>query len=404
MTSVRAVTVLGSTGSVGSQALALAAAHPGRFRVVALAAGGADVALLARQALAHRVQVVAVADESRVTALHAALDDAHGTVLAPAPRPRVLAGAAGVTEVAAWPADVVLNAITGSVGLAPTLASLAAGRTLALANKESLIAGGPLVRAAARPGQIVPVDSEHSAIAQCLRAGSAGEVRRLVITASGGPFRGFRRDELAGVTPQQSLAHPTWRMGPVITVNSATLVNKGLEVIEAHVLFDVPIDRIDVVVHPQSVVHSMVEYVDGSTIAQASPPDMALAIAVGLGWPDRVPEAASGCDWACPRCWEFAPLDEEVFDAIRLARHAATVGGTAPAVLNASNEEAVHAFLGGRLGFLGITETIATVLDDHLAGGVQPVRTTAEVIEAEAWARARAQALIAGHERTGTAS
>ena len=240
--------------------------------------------------------------------------------------PKILAGPDAATELAgsaSLPCDVVLNGMTGSIGLAPTLAALDAGRTLALANKESLIAGGPLVKAAVqRPGQLVPVDSEHSALAQCLRAGSADEVRRLVLTASGGPFRGRSRDELADVTPDDALAHPTWSMGPVVTVNSATLMNKGLELIEAHLLFDVPYERIDVVVHPQSVVHSMVEFADGSTIAQASPPDMRLPIALALGWPDRVPDAAPGCDWTTAATWEFLPLDDAAFPAVRLARRA----------------------------------------------------------------------------------
>ena len=220
-----------------------------------------------------------------------------------------------------WPCDVVLNGVVGSLGLAPTLAALRAGRTLALANKESLVAGGPLVRAAVtRPGQIVPVDSEHTALAQCLRAGARAEVRRLIVTASGGPFRGRRRDELTEVTLEQALAHPTWNMGPVITINSATLVNKGLEVIEAHELFDIPYDRIEVMVHPQSVIHSMVEFVDGSTIAQCSPPDMRLPIALALGWPDRVPGAAAAVDWTAAHTWELRPLDEEAFPAVRLAK------------------------------------------------------------------------------------
>ncbi len=283
----RDVLVLGSTGSIGTQVLDVVAARPHRFRVVGLAAGGADVALLATQARAHGVRRVAVADPDAAAALRRELPGAD-----------VLAGPDAAAELTATtPADTVLNGITGSRGLGPTLAALATGATLALANKESLVAGGPLVTAAARPGQIVPVDSEHSALAQCLRGGRGDEVARLVLTASGGPFRGRRRDELAGVTVEQALAHPTWDMGPVVSINSATLVNKGLEVIEAHLLFGVPYDRIDVVVHPQSVVHSMVTFVDGSTIAQASPPDMRLPIALALGWPDRVPAAATPCTW-----------------------------------------------------------------------------------------------------------
>jgi 1-deoxy-D-xylulose-5-phosphate reductoisomerase len=277
--------------------------------------------------------------------------------------PKILAGPEAATEIAGWPCDVVLNGMTGSIGLAPTLAALAAGRTLALANKESLIAGGPLVQAALQhPDQIVPVDSEHSALAQCLRGGRAQEVRRLVLTASGGPFRGRGRADLAAVTPEQALAHPTWDMGPVITVNSATLVNKGLEVIEAHLLFGTPYSSLDVVVHPQSVVHSMVEFVDGSTLAQASPPDMRLPIGLALSWP-------TGCRAVVrhrldPRAtWGFEPLDDEAFPAVALCKAAGARGGTAPAALNAANEVCVEAFLAGRLPFLGIVDTVAQVVE-----------------------------------------
>jgi 1-deoxy-D-xylulose-5-phosphate reductoisomerase len=296
-----------------------------------------------------------------------------------------------MTELAAWPCDLVLNGITGSIGLAPTLAALDAGRMLALANKESLIVGGPLVAERAKPGQIIPVDSEHSALAQCLWAGRRVEVRKLILTASGGPFRGRTRAELRDVTPEQALAHPTWEMGPVITVNSATLVNKGLELIEAHLLFDVPFDRIDVVVHPQSIVHSMVEYVDGATIAQASPPDMRLPIALALGWPERVADAAPALDMTSATSWDFAPLDETAFPAVPLARSAGQAGRTAPAVFNAANEECVAAFLAGRLPFLGIVDTIAQVLAEHEPVGNPP--SLADVLQAETWARGRARAL-----------
>jgi len=299
----------------------------------------------------------------------------------------------------------VLNGMTGAVGLRPTLAALEAGRTLALANKESLIVGGPLVKRAARPGQIVPVDSEHSALAQALRGGRADEVRRLVLTASGGPFRGRSRASLAAVTATDALAHPTWDMGPVVTVNSATLVNKGLEVIEAHLLFELPFDRIDVVVHPQSVVHSMVEFTDGSTLAQASPPDMRLPIALGLAWPDRVPDAAPACDWTQAQTWSFEPLDDAAFPAVALARTVGETGGTAPAVLNAANEECVAAFLDGRLPFPGVVDTVAAVVAEHRAAvpGSSPDGAAlrndpslADVLEAERWARERARALTAG--------
>jgi len=253
----------------------------------------------------------------------------------------------------------------------------------------------PLVTRAAAPGQIVPVDSEHSALAQCLRGGRAEEVARLVLTASGGPFRGRGRDDLAGVTVEQALAHPTWAMGPVITVNSATLVNKGLEVIEAHLLFDVPYERIDVVVHPQSVVHSMVTFHDGSTLAQASPPDMALPIALALGWPERVVGAAAPCTWDTARTWEFEPLDETAFAGVRLARAAGEAGGCVPAVLNAANEEAVAAFVAGALTFTGITDLLERVLDAADGWHADPV-TVDDVLAAETWARSRARELVTG--------
>src|SRR5690606_3194343 len=317
MSSPRDVVILGSTGSVGTQAIDIVRRNPDRFRVVGLGAGGGNVALLAEQALALGVEVVGVAKASAAQDLQLAFyaeAQRRGYATGDFRVPKILAGPDAMTELAEWPCDVVLNAVVGSLGLAPTLAALHAGRTLALANKESLVAGGPLVRAAlTRPGQIVPVDSEHSALAQCLRAGARGEVRRLVMTASGGPFRGRRREELVNVTPEQALAHPTWNMGPVVTINSATLVNKALEVIEAHELFGIAYDDIEVVIHPQSVIHSMVEFADGSTIAQASPPDMRLPIAVALGWPDRVPDAAPAVDWTTAHTWVFEPLDEAAF-------------------------------------------------------------------------------------------
>ena len=395
----RDVVVLGSTGSIGTQALDIVRAHPDRFRVVGLAAGGAHVTLLAAQALELGVEAVAVSQASAAQDLQLAFyaaAKAGGYAAGEHPVPKILAGPEAATELARWPCDVVLNGITGSIGLGPTLAALEEGRTLALANKESLVAGGPLVKAAAAPGQIVPVDSEHSALAQCLRGGSPQEVRRLVLTASGGPFRGRTREELRDVTVQQALAHPTWDMGPVVTINSATLVNKGLELIEAHLLFDIPLDRVDVVVHPQSIVHSMVEFVDGSTLAQASPPDMRLPIALGLGWPDRVPGAASGCDWTTAASWEFLPLDDDAFPAVRLARTAGSAGGTAPAVYNAANEVAVAAFVEGRLPFTGIVDTLARVLDEH---EVRNLLTVADVVEAETWARRRADELTSGEDR-----
>ena len=400
VTSPREVVVLGSTGSIGTQALDLVRHAPDRFRVVGLAAGGGNVDLLAQQALELGVEVVAVARASVAQDLQLAFyaaAKAGGYSAGNHRVPTILAGPDAATELARRPCDVVLNGITGSIGLGPTLAALEAGRTLALANKESLVAGGPLVRAAVqRPDQIVPVDSEHSALAQCLRGGTRDEVRRLVLTASGGPFRGRSRDELHDVTVEQALAHPTWDMGPVVTINSATLVNKGLELIEAHLLFDVPLDRIDVVVHPQSVVHSMVEFVDGSTLAQASPPDMRLPIALGLGWPDRVPGAAPGCDWTTASTWEFLPLDDDAFPAVRLARAAGEAGGTAPAVYNAANEVCVAAFVAGRLRFTGIVDTVAQVLDEHEVGNIGSVP---DVLDAERWARDRAAVLTSSETK-----
>jgi 1-deoxy-D-xylulose-5-phosphate reductoisomerase len=390
VTTRRDVIILGSTGSIGTQALDVIARNAERFRVVGLAAGGANVALLAGQAAAFHVPRVAIADEARTGALEEAL--AAGTPRGG--RPEVLAGPGAATELAGGRGDVVLNGMTGAVGLEPTLAALQAGHRLALANKESLIIGGPLVKHAAAPGQIVPVDSEHSALAQCLAGGRPEEVRRLVLTASGGPFRGRSRAQLGSVTPAEALAHPTWSMGPVITINSATLVNKGLEVIEAHLLFDIPMERIAVVVHPQSIVHSMVEFVDGSTLAQASPPDMRLPIALGLAWPERLPEVAPGCDWTTAQSWTFDPLDDEAFPAVALARRAGSAGGTAPAVFNAANEVAVAAFRAGELSFLGIVDTIAEVLDlprpEHRGG-----LTLAAVLAADADARSAARAIIA---------
>jgi 1-deoxy-D-xylulose-5-phosphate reductoisomerase len=387
MTTSRSVLVLGSTGSVGTQALDLIAANPERFTVAGLAAHGGDVALLARQIREHGVRRVAVADGTAATTLRRSLP---GMGLRGV---EVWSGPDAAAELTAESgADVVLNAITGSVGLGPTLAALRAGATLALANKESLVAGGALVTAAAAPGQIVPVDSEHSALAQCLRGGSPDEVDRLVLTASGGPFRGRARAELQAVTVEEALAHPTWVMGPVVTINSATLINKGLELIEAHLLFDVPYERIDVVVHPQSIVHSMVTFADGSTLAQASPPDMTLPIALALGWPDRVPAAAAACRWDTAQSWTFEPLDDDAFPGVRLARAAGLVGGCLPAVLNAANEEAVAAFVAGALPFPGITDLLERVLDAADGWSTDPA-TVADVLAAQDWARDRARRL-----------
>ena len=390
----RRIVLLGSTGSIGTQAIDVVDAAPHLFEVVALSAGGGNLELLAKQAVHTGAAAVGIAggDPGRLEAL---IREAAAAAGRPGYRPEIVAGPDASARIAAVGADVVLNGITGSIGLAPTLAALKSGATLALANKESLIVGGSLVKAAAREGQIVPVDSEHSAIAQCLRSGTGHEVDKLILTASGGPFRGMSREELHAVTPQQALAHPTWDMGPMVTTNSATLVNKGLEVIEAHLLFDIPLDRIDVVVHPQSIVHSMVQFVDGSTIAQASPPDMRLPIALGLGWPARVPGAARPCDWTQAATWTFEPLDAGAFPAVGLAKDAARQGSTFPAVFNAANEEAVTAFHAGRIRFTDIVDTVDSVLSEHSGSSGLTVES---VLDAESWARTRA------HERLAVSS
>jgi 1-deoxy-D-xylulose-5-phosphate reductoisomerase len=358
---MRRVIILGSTGSIGVQALEVIAANRDSFTVVGLAAGSQRAAVEA-QAAAFGVE-------------HVALGEIEAEQL-----------------VRSVEADVVLNGITGSVGLGPTLAALEVGATLALANKESLIVGGELVMGAASPGQLVPVDSEHSAIAQALRSGTEAEVRRLVLTASGGPFRGRTRESLRDVSPREALAHPTWDMGLVVTTNSSTLVNKGLEIIEAHYLFDMPYDRIDVTVHPQSIVHSMVEFVDGSTIAQCSPPDMRLPISLGLDWPNRVPGVGAPLDWTTSSAWTFEPLDAEAFPAVDLAKRVGREGGTYPAVFNAANEQAVLAFHAGRIGYLDIVDTVAAVVDAHSSSGAL---TRDSLVAAEHSARADADRRIA---------
>jgi len=360
---MRSVIILGSTGSIGTQALEVIAENPDRFKVVGLAAG-TNADLLEQQ----RAQFGVPADKA-------------------------VLGATNATDlVFETEADVVINGITGSIGLAPTLAALQTGKTLALANKESLIVGGRLVTDAAKPGQIVPVDSEHSALAQCLLSGRSSEVKKLILTASGGPFRGWSRERLQDVTPAMALAHPTWVMGKVVTTNSATLVNKGLELIEAHLLFDVPFDRIDVTVHPQSIVHSMVEFVDGSVMAQCSPPNMKLPIALGMSWPERVPNVAPACDFTQAATWTFEPLDETVFGAVRLARQVGTAGLTYPAVFNAANEQAVEAFHAGRISFMQIVEVVERVVEAH-----EPEKELSldAVLAAETWARERAEGQMA---------
>jgi 1-deoxy-D-xylulose-5-phosphate reductoisomerase len=391
------VVILGSTGSIGTQALDIVRRNPDRFRVVALAAGGGNAELLAEQAAEFGPSAVAVANPAAAETVRDAIKaqfalTSRDTARRPVAPPEVRAGEKAVSELAAHPCDVVLNGVTGAAGLRATLSALDAGRTLALANKESLIIGGPLVTSKAKPGQIVPVDSEHSTIAQCLRAGQRSEVKRLVLTASGGPFRNWPKEKLEHVTPQQALAHPTWNMGPVITVNSATLVNKGLEVIEAYLLFGFGLDRIDVVVHPQSIVHSMVEFADGATIIQASPPDMRIPIALGLAWPERVAGAAPCLDWTKAASWTFEPLDTEAFPAVPLAREAARIGGTAPAVYNAANEVCVAAFLEGSISFSRIVDTVARIVSEHDTSPAG-VTTLEDVLAVDTWARARAREL-----------
>ncbi|MDO5026109.1 MAG: 1-deoxy-D-xylulose-5-phosphate reductoisomerase [Trueperella sp.] len=390
------VVILGSTGSIGTQALNVIRNHPDKFEVVGLGAGGNQLELLAAQTQEFRVSTVAVANQDSAPALKELL-----------PGVAVWAGSEALAELAALagPGGVVLNGITGSVGLGPTLAALHSGAQLALANKESLVAGGKLVAdAMVRPGQITPVDSEHSAIAQALRSGrhhkgltspevdGTSEVARLILTASGGPFRGCTRAQLQDVTAQQALNHPTWDMGPVVTINSATLMNKGLELIEAAYLFDMSPQQIVPVVHPQSVIHSMVEFCDGSTIAQASPPDMQLPIALGLSWPDRLPKVATPCRWDTATSWDFEPLDDAVFPAVNLAREAVATSALHPAVMNAANEEAVAAFLTDRISYLAIIDIVSQVVADFSAPETVDL---AQVQAAEAWARHRAQAEIA---------
>ncbi|WP_430593396.1 1-deoxy-D-xylulose-5-phosphate reductoisomerase [Humidisolicoccus flavus] len=355
----RRVLLLGSTGSIGTQALDVIAKNPDTFEVVGLSAGR-NAEALAQQAAQFGVSETALGTDGAVALIESV------------------------------EADVIVNGITGSAGLRPTLSALATGSSLALANKESLIVGGTLVTSAAAPGQIVPVDSEHSAIAQCLQGARADQVARLVLTASGGPFFGKTTAELHGVTPADALAHPTWDMGLVVTTNSSTLVNKGLEVIEAHLLFDVPFDAIDVTVHRQSIVHSMVEFVDGSTLAQCSPPDMRLPIALGLHWPERTAGVGAPLDWTSASTWTFEPLDEVAFPAVQLAKHVGSLGSTFPAVFNAANEQAVFAFHRGEIAWTEIVPTIERVVADHEAGEL----SLEAVFAAEAWARSHADQIL----------
>ena len=360
---MREVIVIGSTGSIGTQALEVIRANPDRLKVVGLS-GFRNLDLLRAQA-----------EEFGLSESQMAVGPDAAAAL-----------------VRSQSCDVVLNGMTGSAGLAVTMAALERGRSLALANKESLIVGGPLVKQLSKPGQIVPVDSEHSAIAQAMLAGKNSEVQKLILTASGGPFRGFSKAQLAQVTPAQALRHPTWDMGKVVTTNSASLVNKGLEVIEAHLLFDIPFERIEVTVHPQSVVHSMVEFVDGSVIAQCSQPDMKLPIALGMMWPERLAGVAQAVDWTKSHTWTFEPVDEAVFGSLRLAREVGVAGSTFPAVYNASNEQAVEAFHAGALRFDQIFDVIESCVSQHVPTAELSL---AAVLEAERWARVTADSLIA---------
>ena len=379
---------MGSTGSVGSQALDVIAEHPDRFELVALTAEGSREDILISQVKATGVTQIGVANSEAAKRIRTAL-----------PGVEVIDGPMAAEEIAGRPVDLVLNGITGSIGLRPTLAALKAGSLLALANKESLVAGGTLVKAAAHQGQIIPVDSEHSALVQALRSGEHREVSRLILTASGGPFRGRDRDSLAKIDPAAALEHPTWQMGKVITINSATLVNKGLELIEAHLLFDIPYSRIDVVVHPQSIVHSLVEFIDGSTIAQASPPSMRIPIALALAWPARLADVAPPCDWRKAASWTFEPVDHATFPAVGIARRAGEAGGIAPATFNAANEECVAAFLQGELSFLGISQVLDAVVEQVVGDANSIPRDVEDVIEAETRARIQARGLIRGMSR-----
>lgn len=412
MTFPNQLIILGSTGSIGTQALdvvrELKASGQSDIQVLGLAAGGSQLELLAKQVAEFNPRAVAVA----CTSAAAKLPDLLKHYGAGQRQPQIISGPDAAAELvrslAMGQEGTVLNGITGSVGLAATLATLADGARLALANKESLVVGGALVKQAlAYPGQVVPVDSEHSAIAQALLSGrhekgltspvvsGYSEVSRLILTASGGPFRGKKREQLSQVTAAQALAHPTWSMGPVVTVNSSTLVNKGLELIEAHLLFDVDASDIDVVVHPQSIVHSMVEFVDGATIAQASPPDMRLPIALGMTWPQRprlVGKLTKPTDFTKVSSWDFEPVDNHTFPALQLARHAVSASDTHPAVFNAANEQAVDAFLKGSLKWVDIVDIDIAVVNEH-EGVSAP--SLDDVLAVDRWARARADELIA---------
>lgn len=450
---MREVFLLGSTGSIGVQTLEVIAQNPHAYRVRGLAAGGNNLQLLAEQCLRYRPDLVAVADSTQVPLLRELIargsqagntgdtpldqkgtDASAGSGRDPANsqlysvardsqanidgsatlaswsgcgyRPEILGGEQAASQLcqAADGNSVVLNGITGGIGLLPTLTALEQGATLALANKESLVVGGALVKQAmVRPGQIVPVDSEHCAIAQCLRSGihhrgltsevldGQSELAQIILTASGGPFRNQTRRQLQNVTPKQALNHPTWNMGPVVTINSSTLVNKGLELIEAHLLFDLPAAQIVPIIHPQSLVHSMVTWKDGATIAQVSPPDMRLPIALGLSWPRRLPQVTPALDWSSLQSWDFEPVDNQTFPSLELAKYAVAASATHPAVYNAANEVLVQAFLDRRLSYLGIVDTLEKIVhsypgEDHPDYG--------DILQIEIWAKAKANEAI----------
>ncbi len=374
MSGIRDVVVLGSTGSIGVQALEIIAANPNKFRIVGMSAGRKNPNLLMEQAKKFNVPIVGS--------------------MAPAPAVagvQVIEGDNSSVEIAALPCDIVLNGITGSIGLGPTLSALGVGNKVALANKESLVAGGDLVMKFGREN-LFPVDSEHSAIYQAMLAGKASDVKKLILTASGGPFRD--RADLSDVTVADALNHPTWSMGEVVTINSATLVNKGLEIIEAHYLFDLPYSAIEAVIHPQSVVHSMVEFNDGSTIAQASPPNMKGPIAYALAYPERVNKATAPIDWSKSHTWNFSPIDNEKYPAIDLARRCGELGGGLPAVFNAANEVAVAAFLAGKIKFTAIIEIVEQVVQAHGSNTPTTIRDIADVSAIEQSARSKADGLI----------
>ena len=375
----RELIILGSTGSIGVQALEIVEANPTLFSVTAITSAGTNPDLLIEQARKFKVKVIGALKNADL--IRQAL-----------PGVEVIDGPNASTEIAAISCDVVLNAITGSIGLAPTLAALDAGNRVALANKESLVAGGDLVTARAKDDQLIPVDSEHSAIWQALMGEKRSDIAKLILTASGGPFRD--RSDLSGVTVQEALAHPTWVMGPVVTINSANLMNKALEIIEAHYLFDVAYSQIEAVIHPQSIVHSMVEFTDGSTIAQASPPNMKGPISLALNYPHRVAGATKPIDWSTSHTWNFAPIDTKRFPAIALGQSCGEIGGGLPAIFNASNEVAVQAFIDGQISFTSIVEVVSDSVDALRSAGGNPLRNLSDVSAIEEDARRIARETI----------